>query len=65
MITRNQILDKLREVKPQLRNEFHVKEIALFGSYTDENNTENRDIVINYLPNNKRQIEEILNQLSN
>jgi uncharacterized protein len=35
MLTKNEILSKLRELKPTLNKEFAVKEIGLFGSFSD------------------------------
>ena len=46
MISKNEILSKLTTIKPILRNEFAVKEIGLFGSFSDDTNTENSDIDI-------------------
>ena len=46
MITGNDILDKLRELKPVLRKDYAVKEIGLFGSFTDNTYTEKSDIDI-------------------
>lgn len=46
MITGNDILDKLRELKPVLRKDYAVKEIGLFGSFTDNTYTEQSDIDI-------------------
>ncbi len=46
MITKNEILTKLAELKPILYKEFAVKEIGLFGSYSDDSFTENSDIDI-------------------
>ena len=46
MITKIEILSKLKELKPTLRKEFAVKEIGLFGSFSDSTNTENSDIDI-------------------
>jgi len=39
-------LDKLRELKPVLREDYAVKEIGLFGSFTDNTFTEKSDIDI-------------------
>ncbi|RLD50032.1 MAG: nucleotidyltransferase, partial [Bacteroidetes bacterium] len=36
MITRNEILFKLNELKPKLYKEYSVKKIGLFGSYSDD-----------------------------
>ena len=44
MLTRKEILYKLRELKPILYKDFAVKEIGLFGSFSDDSNTENSDI---------------------
>ena len=46
MLTGNDILDKLRELKPVLREDYAVKEIGLFGSFTDNTFTEKSDIDI-------------------
>ena len=46
MITKNDILSKLRELKPTLNKDYAVKEIGLFGSFTDNTFTENSDIDI-------------------
>lgn len=44
MITKNQILSKLKELKPFLYEEFSVKEIGLFGSYNDDSFSDESDI---------------------
>ena len=44
MITRNEILLKLKELKPTLYRDFAVREIGLFGSFSDETNNEESDI---------------------
>jgi len=46
MITRNDILARLRELKPILYKEYAVKEIGLFGSFSDDTFTANSDIDI-------------------
>ena len=46
MITKNEILSKLAELKPILYRDYAVKEIGLFGSYSDNSNTEESDIDI-------------------
>ncbi len=41
MLTKSEILEKLRELKPILYEEYAVKEIGVFGSFiTDEANTD-------------------------
>jgi uncharacterized protein len=44
MITKNEILLKLKELKPTLHKDFAVKEIGLFGSFSDETNSDESDI---------------------
>lgn len=46
MITKADILSKLRELKPELYKHYAVREIGLFGSFSDESYTENSDIDI-------------------
>jgi len=46
MVTGNSILNKLRELKPILYKEYAVKEIGLFGSFSDGSYTEESDIDI-------------------
>ncbi len=46
MITKNEIVNKLRELKPYLNREYSVKEIGLFGSFSDDSYTEDSDIDI-------------------
>lgn len=44
MLTKDEILSKLRELKPTLKKEFAVKEIGLFGSFSDGSYTSESDI---------------------
>ncbi len=44
MMTRNDILRKLNDLKPILYQEYSVKQIGLFGSFSDDTNTEESDI---------------------
>ncbi|HLW21435.1 MAG TPA: nucleotidyltransferase family protein [Cyclobacteriaceae bacterium] len=44
MLDKDGILSLLKELKPILRKEFAVKEIGLFGSYSDETFREESDI---------------------
>lgn len=46
MITKDNILSKLKELKPTLYNDFAVKKIGLFGSFSDNTYNENSDIDI-------------------
>ena len=43
-VSRNDILNTLREIKPTLEEKYHLAEIALFGSYARNEQTENSDI---------------------
>lgn len=44
MITKNDILNKLNELKPILYGEYAVKQIGLFGSFSDDSSTDHSDI---------------------
>lgn len=44
MISKNDIITKLREIKPVLQRDYAVKEIGLFGSFSDDSYDENSDI---------------------
>jgi len=44
MVTKNDILSKLRELKPALYKNYAVKQIGLFGSFSDDSFNENSDI---------------------
>jgi len=44
MISKNEILLKLKELKPALYKDYSVKEIGLFGSFSDETFSEDSDI---------------------
>ena len=44
MITKKDIMATLRELKPSLYINYSVKEIGLFGSFSDETNSEESDI---------------------
>jgi len=44
MISRNDIILKLKELKPTLQQEYAVREIGLFGSFSEEIHSENSDI---------------------
>jgi hypothetical protein len=46
MISKDEIINKLRELKPNLQNDYSVKEIGLFGSFSDETFNEESDIDI-------------------
>ena len=44
MISRNDILNKLTDLKPILHRDYSVKQIGLFGSFADESSNEDSDI---------------------
>ncbi|NVO20714.1 MAG: nucleotidyltransferase family protein [Bacteroidetes bacterium] len=44
MISKNDILTKLKELKPALYNDYSVKEIGLFGSFSDGTFSDESDI---------------------
>jgi len=44
MLTRHDILNKLSDLKPILYKDFAVKQIGLFGSFSDGSNTNESDI---------------------
>ena len=46
MISRKEILIKLKELKPGLNKEYSVKKIGLFGSFSDDTYSEDSDIDI-------------------
>jgi len=46
MMTKEEILSKLYELKPFLYKDFAVKKIGIFGSYANNSNTEESDIDI-------------------
>ncbi len=46
MLAKNEILQKLKELKPVLANEYCVKEIGLFGSFSDNKQSDDSDIDI-------------------
>ncbi len=44
MLNKNDILDKLRELKPILSEEYAVKEIGIFGSFANNEASDESDI---------------------
>jgi uncharacterized protein len=44
MITTNDILDTLKNLKPILASDYSVSRIGLFGSFSDDSYNENSDI---------------------
>jgi len=48
MRTKEEILNKLKEIKPVLYDDFYIKNVGLFGSYARGENSEKSDIDILY-----------------
>lgn len=46
MITKNEILIKLKELKPSLKQDYSVRKLGLFGSFSDGTFTDESDIDI-------------------
>lgn len=46
MFSRTEIETKLKRIKPELTNKFHVRNIGYFGSYSQEQQTEYSDLDI-------------------
>lgn len=46
MLTKSEILEKLKELKPTLYKEYAVKEIGVFGSFITDDANEDSDIDI-------------------
>ncbi|MCK5138152.1 MAG: nucleotidyltransferase family protein [Bacteroidales bacterium] len=44
MLSKNEILEKLRELKPILSEEYAVKEIGIFGSFAQNEASDESDI---------------------
>lgn len=44
MLTKDDILNKLKEIKPVLHDKFYIKNLGLFGSYVRGENSESSDI---------------------
>lgn len=52
MITKEEIVQKLKDIKPLLQQKYNLTEIALFGSYARDEQTEKSDIdiLVDYSP---------------
>lgn len=46
MLTKKEILNKLKEIKPVLYDKFYIENLGLFGSYVRGENEKNSDIDI-------------------
>ena len=46
MQSQTEIIEKLKEIKPNLERDFEVKSIGIFGSYAQNKQTETSDIDI-------------------
>ena len=45
-MNKNEVIDKLRAIKPVLQKNFAVKTLGLFGSFADGTNTDESDVDI-------------------
>ena len=48
MKTKEEILNKLKEIKPILQDKFYIKNLGLFGSYVRGENSDSSDMDILY-----------------
>lgn len=46
MLSKQELINKLSDLKPHLKKEYGVKEIGIFGSYAKDNPNEESDIDI-------------------
>ena len=46
LLSKEIILQRLRQIKPQLQEKYDLKDLALFGSYSRDEQTDNSDIDI-------------------
>lgn len=46
VLSKEIILQRLREIKPRLQEKYNLKDLALFGSYSRDEQTKNSDIDI-------------------
>lgn len=53
-MTQSELLTKLADVKNELRQQFGIEEIALFGSYARDEAKEDSDVDIVILESNKK-----------
>ncbi|MEZ4986814.1 MAG: nucleotidyltransferase domain-containing protein [Saprospiraceae bacterium] len=56
MMTKQDVLDVLKESKPHLNEKFKIAELGLFGSYSTGNNNPESDIDILYLLEEGKQL---------
>jgi len=45
-MNKDEIIEKLKEIKPTLEKDYYVKEVGVFGSYVRDEQTESSDIDI-------------------
>lgn len=43
-MTREEVIKRLREIKPMLKDEYSIKRIGLFGSFSNDSYNEDSDI---------------------
>ena len=67
MISRENILSYLTDIKPMLESRYHVSSIGLFGSFARNEQTEESDIdfIVEFLPQteNLLEIKEAIRQM--
>jgi uncharacterized protein len=44
MLSREEVIDRLKKIKPELQSKFAVKDLALFGSYSRNEQTSDSDV---------------------
>jgi len=59
-----EILKKLKELKPILKDEYGIEEFAIFGSFAKEQDNKNSDIDIAILKSNKRSFFTLLKAIN-
>lgn len=66
MITKEQILMFLKEIKPTLDNSFDISKIGIFGSYSKNEDTEKSDIdIIVEYKNDDVDVEKAVDYIKN
>jgi len=58
------VLDKLKELKPILKEEYGIEEFAVFGSFAKEMETKDSDIDIAILKSEKKSLFTLLNAIN-
>lgn len=45
-MNKDEIIEKLKEIKPTLEKDYYIKEVGIFGSYVRDEQTESSDVDI-------------------